>query len=185
MVQHVIGGRDQREFEAFVAASSDRLLRTAYLLVGDLGHAEDLVQQALLRTARRWRAARRAPEAYARTVVTNLAKDRWRALGRRPAEAPLEHDLLPARAERVERAEPVLDRDVLVRAARRLPEGQRAVLVLRYFDDLSVEETAQVLGVSTGTVKSQTSRALAGLRAALATHPDASARDKENADAHR
>lgn len=179
MVQHVIGGRDQREFEAFVAASSDRLLRTAYLLVGDLGHAEDLVQQALLRTARRWRAARRAPEAYARTVVTNLAKDRWRALGRRPAEAPLEHDLP------LEGPHPVLDRDVLVRAARRLPEGQRAVLVLRYFDDLSVEETAQVLGVSTGTVKSQTSRALAGLRAALATHPDASAREKENADAHR
>lgn len=175
----MIGGRDQREFEAFVAASSDRLLRTAYLLVGDAGHAEDLVQQALLRTARRWRAARRAPEAYARTVVANLAKDRWRALGRRPAEAPLEHDLP------LERSEPVLDRDVLVRAARRLPEGQRAVLVLRYFDDLSVEETAQVLGVSTGTVKSQTSRALAGLRAALATHPDAQAREKENADAHR
>jgi RNA polymerase sigma-70 factor (sigma-E family) len=168
----VIGGRDKREFEAFVAASSDRLVRTAYLLTGDAGHAEDVVQTALLRTARRWRTARSAPEAYARTVVANLAKDRWRTLGRRPAEAPLTQDV-PLTG-----AEPVLDRDLLVRAARGLPEGQRAVLVLRYFDDLSVEETARTLGVSTGTVKSQTSRALAALRAALTA-------DKENADAHR
>lgn len=174
MVHHVIGGRDQREFEAFVSRSSDRLLRTAYLLTGDLGHAEDVVQTALLRTARRWRRAREAPEAYARTVVANLAKDRWRALGRRPAEAPLEHDVP------LDGPDVLLDRDVLVRAARELPHGQRAVLVLRFFDDLSVEETAQVLGVSTGTVKSQTSRALAGLRAALSV-----AGLKENADAHR
>lgn len=176
MVQNVIGGRDKREFEAFVAASSDRLLRTAYLLTGDLGHAEDVVQTALLRTARRWRSAKQAPEAYARTVVANLAKDRWRALGRRPAEAPLEHDVP------LERPDVLLDRDALVRAARELPHGQRAVLVLRFFDDLSVEETARTLGVSTGTVKSQTSRALAGLRTALAsTHASTK---RENADAH-
>ena len=172
----MIGGRDKREFEAFVAASSDRLLRTAYLLTGDLGHAEDVVQTALLRTARRWRSAKQAPEAYARTVVANLAKDRWRALGRRPAEAPLEHDVA------LDRPDVLLDRDALVRAARGLPEGQRAVLVLRFFDDLSVEETARTLGVSTGTVKSQTSRALAGLRTALASTQAPTTR--ENADAH-
>src|SRR5262245_20791564 len=157
----VIGGRDRQEFEAFVAASSDRLLRTAYLLTGDAGHAEDVVQSALLRTARRWGTARRAPEAYARTVVANLAKDRWRNLARRPAEAPLERDVSLAAHDGL------LDRDALVRAARELPPGQRAVLVLRFFDDLSVEETARTLGVTTGTVKSQTSRALASLRPAL------------------
>jgi RNA polymerase sigma-70 factor (sigma-E family) len=170
----VIGGRDRQEFEAFVARSSDRLLRTAYLLTGDAGHAEDVVQSALLRTARRWRSARRSPEAYARTVVANLAKDRWRGLGRRPAEAPLVHDVpLAVPDDR-------LDRDALMRAARELPLGQRAVLVLRYFDDLSVEETAKALGITTGTVKSQTARALASLRAALTENPE-----KENADAHR
>jgi RNA polymerase sigma-70 factor (sigma-E family) len=178
----VIGGRDRREFEAFVAASSDRLVRTAYLLTGDAGHAEDVVQSALLRTARRWRSARQSPEAYARTVVANLAKDRWRALGRRPAEAPLEHDV-PLVVH-----DGLLDRDALMQAARGLPQGQRAVLVLRYFDDLSVEETAAALGVTAGTVKSQTSRALAALRAALAPEdtdtPDPTT-SKENADAHR
>jgi len=170
----VIGGRDRQEFEAFVAASSDRLLRTAYLLTRDSGHAEDVVQSALLRTARRWRSARRAPEAYARTVVTNLVKDRWRGLRRRPAEAPLEHDVPIAVHDGL------LDRDALMRAARELPPGQRAVLVLRFFDDLSVEETARTLGVTAGTVKSQTSRALVTLRAALASDSE-----KENADAHR
>ena len=163
---------ERRDFESFVSASSDRLLRTAYLLCGDRGHAEDLVQTALLRTARRWRWARQQPEAYARRVVVNLAKDRWRDLGRRPQETPIEADV------RLEEADGLLDRDELLRAARRLPPGQRAVLVLRYFDDLSVEETAAALGCSTGTVKSQTSRALDNLRAALAT-------TKENADADR
>jgi RNA polymerase sigma-70 factor (sigma-E family) len=172
----VIGGRDRQEFEAFVAASSDRLLRTAYLLTGDRGHAEDVVQTALLRTARRWRSAREAPEPYARTVVANLAKDRWRHLGRRPAETTLDHDVPLAGPEQV------LDRDALMRAARALPAGQRAVLVLRFFDDLSVEETARVLGCTDGTVKSQTSRALANLRAALASDLT---NDKENVDAHR
>ena len=129
MVQHVIGGRDKREFEAFVAASSDRLLRTAYLLTGDLGHAEDVVQTALLRTARRWRSAREAPEAYARTVVANLAKDRWRALGRRPAEAPLEHDVpldRPGRAARPRRA-----RARRTRAAAGPAGGARAAVLRR------------------------------------------------------
>ncbi len=175
----MIGGRDRQEFEAFVVASSDRLLRTAYLLTGDGGHAEDVVQSALLRTARRWRSARRSPEAYARTVVANLAKDRWRSLGRRPAEAPLVHDVpVPV-------PDGLLDRDALMRAARRLPPGQRAVLVLRYFDDLTVEETADALGITTGTVKSQTSRALASLRAALLAESSDQGWEKENADVHR
>ena len=159
----MIGGRDRQEFEAFVAASSDRLLRTAYLLTGDAGHAEDVVQSALLRTARRWRSARRRRRRTRGPWSPTWPRTAGAALGRRPAEAPLEHDV-PLAAH-----EGLLDRDALMRAARGLPPGQRAVLVLRYFDDLSVEETAAALGVTTGTVKSQTSRALAGLRAALTT----------------
>lgn len=158
----MIPQRQLASFDAFVEASSDRLLRTAYLLCGDRGHAEDLVQTALMRTARHWGAAQDQPGAYARRVVVNLAKDRWRSLGRRPAELPLEVDVAgPA-------GEGLLDRDALVRAAQQLPPGQRAVLVLRYFEDLSVEDTAACLGCSTGTVKSQTSRALENLRSALA-----------------
>jgi RNA polymerase sigma-70 factor (sigma-E family) len=168
----MIPHRDRQVFDAFVAGSSDRLLRTAYLLCGDVGHAEDLVQTALMRTARRWRTAREQPEAYARRVVVNLAKDRWRQLGRRPAELPLEVDV------RAPESSALLDRDALLRAAQSLPEGQRAVLVLRYFDDLSVAGTAAALGVTEGTVKSQTSRALDALRAAL--NPT-----KEHADADR
>lgn len=172
----MIPSRDRRAFDEFVAASADRLVRTAYLLCGDRGHAEDLVQTALLRTARRWRTARSQPEAYARRVVVNLAKDRWRDLARRPAEAPM--DGAEDQVGQIRVYDGLLDRDELLRAARRLPPGQRAVLVLRFFDDLSVEETAATLGCSTGTVKSQTSRALDRLRAALTP-------EKEHADVDR
>jgi RNA polymerase sigma-70 factor (sigma-E family) len=171
----MIPSRDRRAFDEFVTTSADRLLRSAYLLCGDRGHAEDLVQTALLRTARRWRAARSHPEAYARRVVVNLAKDRWRELGRRPLEAPMDGAEAVAPIGVVDG---LLDRDELLRATAQLPPGQRAVLVLRYFDDLSVEETAAALGCSAGTVKSQTSRALDRLRAALAP-------EKENADVDR
>ncbi|TQS43113.1 SigE family RNA polymerase sigma factor [Cryptosporangium phraense] len=148
----------QREFEEFVRDSSDRLVRTAYLLCGDRGHAEDIIQTALLRTARRWRSARSSPEAYARRVVVNLVKDRWRSLSRRPPETGLEVD--------VPMVDPVAD-DRLLDAVRTLPEGQQAVLVLRFFTGLSVAETAAALGCSDGTVKSQTARALDRLRSTL------------------
>ena len=100
----------------FVAASSDRLLRIAYLLTGDAGHAEDVVQSALLRTARRWRSARQSPEAYARTTVVNLVKDRWRGLGRRPIEAPLEHDVVATRDAAAPTAPIRADAVVIVRS---------------------------------------------------------------------
>jgi RNA polymerase sigma-70 factor (sigma-E family) len=157
----MISRRDRPAFDAFVASSSSRLLRTAYLLCGDRGHAEDLVQTALMRTARQWRRARDHPEAYARRVVVNLAKDRWRALSRRPVEGPLEIDVPAPEIGSVE------DRDAILWAANQLPLGQRTVLVLRYFDDLSIEEAAATLGCTTGTIKSQTARALANLRVAL------------------
>ena len=157
----MISRRERPAFDSFVLSSSSRLLRTAYLLCGDRGHAEDLVQTALMRTARQWRRAQDHPEAYARRVVVNLAKDRWRELSHRPVEAPLEIDLPAPTVGSVE------DRDAILRAAHQLSLGQRTVLVLRYFDDLSIEETAAALGCTTGTVKSQTARALDNLRAAL------------------
>lgn len=130
------------------------------------------MQTALIRVARRWRRARRDPQAYTRQIVVNLAKDRWRRLARRPAETGLRVDVA------VPVSDGLADRDELVRAVRTLPEGQRAVLVLRFFDDLSVAETAAALGFSTGTVKSQTARALDRLRSTL-TH------ERENADVDR
>ncbi|WP_300682106.1 SigE family RNA polymerase sigma factor [Nocardioides sp.] len=151
----------QREFEEFVRASSDRLVRIAFLLTGDRHHAEDIAQTALERTARRWRSARRDPGAYARRAVVNLVKDRRRLLSRRPAETAWAYDVAVPVTDRV------ADRDELVRALRALPLGQRSVPVLRYFEDLSVSETAQVLGCTAGTVKSQTARGLTSLRAAL------------------
>ena len=164
----MLGSGARREFEAFVAASSTQLLRTAYLLCGDREHAEDLVQTTLLRTARRWHAARLQPQAYARHVLVNLVKDRWRDLGRQPAEVQLSGTADVA----IELGEPDLpiDRDQIVAALATLPDGQRAVVVLRYFDDLSVDDTAAALRCSAGTVKSQTSRALAALRSSL-VHP--------------
>ena len=154
-------------FETFVRDRSTALLRTAYLLTGDRGHAEDLLQTALLRTARHWSRARDAPEAYARQVLVNLSRDRIRRLFRRPREAPM-----PANPEYLRTAddgyERVTERRVVVRAMAELPTRQRQGIVLRFFEDLSVEQTAKLLGFSTGTVKSYTSRALARLREILA-----------------
>ena len=151
----------EAEFEQFVAGSGRRLLRTAVLLVGDLGHAEDLVQVALERTARHWSRLDGAPEPYARVVLTRLATDRWRHRSRRVGEVFGE---LPTMAGRLDLASEVADRQALIAALRVLTARQRAVLVLRYFDDLSEQQTADTLGVSTGTVKTTASRAIARLR---------------------
>jgi RNA polymerase sigma-70 factor (sigma-E family) len=153
----------EREFEQFVVGSGRRLPRTAVLLVGDLGHAEDLVQIALERTARHWSRLDGAPEAYARVVLARLATDRWRRKNRRAPELFVEP---PAKVDRqaLDIAAEVVDRQALVAALRVLSARQRAVLVLRYFDDLSEQQTADTLGVSTGTVKTTASRAIARLR---------------------
>ena len=152
------------DFDAFVREASPRLLKTAYLLCGDRGHAEDLLQTALLRTARRWSSARTAPTAYARRVLVNLAKDRWRERGRRPVE---HHAIEIDTAQDPVEAQIVL-RHTLFELVLTLPAKQRAVLALRYLDDLSVAETAAALGCSHGTVKSQTHDALTRLRTLLA-----------------
>jgi len=158
--------RDDPEFESFVRASSASLLRTAVLLAGDYGHAEDLLQVALLRTARRWRAARASPEAYARRALVNLCRDRWRRLKARPPEVQMPQPS-SITATVAGPAEQVSRQQLLVQALGRLPAGQREVIVLRYFEDLPVAETAELLGISPGTVKSYTARALPALRDVL------------------
>ncbi|MBB5789189.1 SigE family RNA polymerase sigma factor [Jiangella mangrovi] len=152
-------------FDEFVAGWSARLLRSAYLLTGDRGLAEDLVQDVYERLYVAWpRVA--DPAAYAHRVLTRQAMNRWRTRSRRPKEAALglEHDRPDHRADAVTAFH---ERAVIVAALRTLTARQRAVVVLRYFADLSEADTAAAMGCSVGTVKSQTARALARLRTVL------------------
>lgn len=149
------------EFEAFVTGRSTALLRTAHLLTGDRGHAEDLLQSALERLARHWHAIEGDPEGWVRRTMVNLATDRWRRRARRVREAGSE---APDRAVAGDGSLAVEQRVDLVAQLSALTARQRAVLVLRYYDDLSEAEVAAVLGCSVGTVKSTASRALAALR---------------------
>lgn len=158
-------GRDA-EFTAFVAHHQRDLLRTAWLLVGDAHRAEELTQQALVRTYGAWPRARSGdPLAYARRVLVNLRVDSWR---RRRREVLVPPEDLPdsVSAER-SAADRNADRDQLVRALALLSPRQRRVVVLRHFLGLPEVDVALDLGVSIGTVKSTSSRALAQLRAAL------------------
>ncbi len=146
-------------FEEYVAARSAALWRSAWLLTGDRHRAEDLVQTALMKCWRRWDRIDDpgAVEAYVRRTMVTTYTDWWR----RRWNGELPTDDLPERVDAG--ADPGLRRDVLVALAA-LPRGQRAVVVLRFYDDLTEEQTAAALGVSVGTVKSQTSRALCALR---------------------
>jgi RNA polymerase sigma-70 factor (sigma-E family) len=156
-------------FEQFVEGSSSRMLTMAMLLTGYSSvDAEDLLQTVLERAYRRWRRICRAgdPGPYVRRMLVNAAVDRWRLLRRRP-ELPLAPDgPLPAVAvlSGPDMATAVADQDLLWRALACLPPGQRAVLVLRYYEDLTEAQTAAVLGCTVGSVKTQTSRALSKLR---------------------
>jgi len=152
------------EFAVFVAARYRALVRTGMLLAGDRGHAEDLTQSALIRTYLAWSRLRdpEKAEAYARRTLLRLAlrarQRRWTgeiAASRLPD--------LPAGEFDSTRGDLALD---VRRALAALPVAQRAVLVLRYLDDLSEAETARLLGISPGTVKSRAARGLARLRQA-------------------
>lgn len=147
---------DEAGFTEWVEGVERQLLRSAYLLTGDLHRAEDLVQEALVKVALRWRRLRDGnPTAYARTIVV---RDHISAMRRR-REVPVE--AISGRSQ--VSSDP--DAEMVVRRAlARLTPAQRAVLVLRHFDDLTERETADMLGVSIGTVKSQNSAALARLR---------------------
>ncbi|MFL6139846.1 MAG: SigE family RNA polymerase sigma factor [Frankiaceae bacterium] len=154
---------DRSEFDAFVAARSPALLRTAYLLTHDRAAAEDLLQIALTRTWVAWGRVHGDPAPYVRRVMVNAYASAWRRRWR--AEVPAaEVPEAPARAGGGDATATVDERDVVWTALARLPRRQRAVLVLRYFEDLTEAHTAALLGVSVGTVKSQTSKALSRLR---------------------
>jgi RNA polymerase sigma-70 factor (sigma-E family) len=160
------------DFDEFAAGSLEQLLKTAYLIAWDAGDAEDLVQECLFKVARRWPRVRGMAQrrAYARRILVNLALDDARGRARRRSELDgavavsdePARDLLVGLETRVE----------LLDALALLTTRQRTVLVLRYFNDLTEAQTAEVLGCSPGTVKSNASRGLARLREALALIPN-------------
>ena len=166
-----MGGSRDDDFTAYVAGRRSHLYRTAYLLCGDPHRAEDIVQTALAKLYVAWPRASRADsvDAYVRRVIINSHLDETRRPWRR--ESPTEDDRLDRPAPAGVTPE---DSDALWTALRQLGPKQRRVVVLRHYWGLSVEETAADLGVSPGTVKSQTSAALERLRATLL--PDTSTR---------
>jgi RNA polymerase sigma-70 factor (sigma-E family) len=148
------------EFAAFARSCQPRLLRAAYLICGDAHLAEDLLQSAFVKVALRWPQLRDGqPEAYARTVLYRDAVSWWRRQRREvTVAAPPERHAPDTSGDEV----PL--RVVFARALRRLTPKQRALLVLRFFEDHTEAHTAQILGVSIGTIKSQTVVALRRLR---------------------
>jgi RNA polymerase sigma-70 factor (sigma-E family) len=160
-------------FDDFVAARSTALWRSAFLLTGDRHRAEDLLQAALVKTWRHWDRighGHETAEAYVRRALVSTYTDWWRRRWRGEVPTADLPDGAHDDADLAGRAD--VRRDVLTALAA-LSRGQRAVLVLRYFDDLTEQQTADALGVSIGTVKSQASRAIAALRSspALADRP--------------
>lgn len=145
------------DFDGFVAARSPALLRTAYLLTHDHALAEDLLQTALAKAWFAWRRIDAHPEAYVRRILVTTYATWWR----RKWNGEQAHETLPEQPTAGDDLDTSHD---LWQAMARLPRRQRAVVVLRYFEDLSVAETADALDVSPGTVKSQLSKALAKLR---------------------
>ncbi len=166
------------DFASYAAARRQQLRRTAYLLCGDWDRAEDLVQDALARLYVHWRRVTRADnvDAYVRrTLVNAYLADRRRPWRRDVVTAAVED--ATDRLLVADGVDAVADRDALRAALTELGPSQRAVVVLRYWEDLSVEQTAAALDCSTGNVKSQAARGLARLREVLGT------RDHDNDDA--
>jgi RNA polymerase sigma-70 factor (sigma-E family) len=161
---------DDREvqFREFVAARSAALLRLAYLVSGDTNLAEDLLQTTLTRTYLAWRRLDGIDslDAYTRRVLLNTATSWWRRRWRGERPTPQ----VPERPVS-DQSDQMAERDAMWRLLGRLPARQRAVLVLRYYEDLSEADIAAELGLSVGTVKSHASRALAALRSHLGDDP--------------
>jgi RNA polymerase sigma-70 factor (sigma-E family) len=157
--QLTVSGVTQVSFDGFVLGRTDRLLRTAYLLTRDHALAEDLLQTALTKAWTAWHRIETDPEPYVRKILVNTYATWWRRkwTGERPTE------VLPEVSE-LNEIDTHAERRDLWSALGRLPRKQRAAVVLRYYEGLSEAETAEVLGCTPGTVKSQTSRALAKLR---------------------
>ena len=156
------------EFAAYMTARQASLLRTAYLLTGDRHTAEDLVQTALAKLYLSWDKVQKweSVDGYVRRILVNENNSLWRRAWKRREIATAELPDRPAAYDdhghaRVQAAE---QRSALWDFVQTLPRRQRAVIVLRYYEELSEAETAETLGISVGTVKSQASRALATLR---------------------
>jgi RNA polymerase sigma-70 factor (ECF subfamily) len=166
-----VGLNETREtqFRDFVSARSGALLRVAYLLCGDLSLAEDLLQTTLTRTYLAWRrlGSIDSLEAYSRRVLFNTATSWWRRRwrGERPTQVLPEQPVS-------DQTDNLVERDAVWRLLSTLPTRQRAVIVLRYYEDLSEADIATELGLSVGTVKSHASRALATLRERMAGDPE-------------
>jgi RNA polymerase sigma-70 factor (sigma-E family) len=160
---------DEAAFVEFAQAVRGQLRRTAYLMCGDWDQASDHVQEALIRVYVAWPRLTRAgrEHAYARKAVVSAFLDQARR--RSSTEVAREPD--PGTPSGQDVAESVTARAALMAALADLPPRQRACVVLRYFEDLSVADTATVLGCTEGTVKSQTSRALSSLRSRFDLSP--------------
>ena len=162
-------GADAEAFRGFVLARGQSLVRAGYVLTGDQQLAEDLVQQALEKAARHWhRIEPGAAEAYVRRTMYRDQVSRWRR--RRVAETLTGLVPEPRRAGDDRTADQVAERVALKEALARLGPRQRAVLVLRFYEDLTEREVAELLGIGVGTVKSQSAKALARLRRELPAH---------------
>lgn len=156
---------NEADFTDFVTHRAPALLRTAFLLCGgDRGAAEDLLQDVLERAYPRWRRIRDRPEPYLRAALANAAANRWRTRSRRVTEVPLQQ---ATEGTRNGHEQQIVDHDQVVRALHQLPARMRAVLVLRFFDDMAEADVAKALRCSVGTVKSQSSRGLVRLRELL------------------
>lgn len=164
--------RRDESYVTFVSARWSALYRTSYLLTGHPAQAEDLLQSALLKAYVVWGRieAMSAPEAYVRTMLVNafVSQRRRRSESAEVAHADVPASVVPSHEDRI------VDRSSLWSGVQALPPRQRAVVVLRYYEDLSEREIAAALGCSPGTVKSQAADALRSLRAALATDVRAS-----------
>jgi len=161
------------DFEEFVANRAAVLLRYAHVLTGDAHRAEDLVQSALASCYRRWSRVRPGEaERYVRKAVLNAHLSWWRRAARRREATTGDLGPQAASSQAVASADAALDdRDEVWRVLATLPPRQRAVLVLRYYEDLTEEETAYQLDVTVGTVKSQHAKALRSLRERLTDVP--------------
>ena len=175
-------GEDRKAFGALVEHRAASLLRTAYLLTGDWGLAEDLLQTALVKTWFKWDGLRdpAAAESYVRQVMARTYATWWR----RKWRGELATGELPDVPVR-DAYDDVDSRHALRRALAELPPRQRAIVVLRFYEDLSEAQVADLLGCSVGTVKSTASRALVRLRGLVGGDPGASALPVQRGGAHR
>ncbi len=165
------GDQTEADFVEFVQARQHALLRFAYLLTSDHHTAEDLVQTALAKTYLTWDRLRDrgAIDAYVRRIIVNENTSMWRRAWRRNERSA---EYLPEQVDAPRAGTDAETRDAMWQVVQTLPAKQRAAVVLRYYEDLTEADTAAVLGCSIGNVKSQTSRAIAAMRASVLANPE-------------